>query len=272
MEKLRQLIKRHQLVSFLIIAFGISWGIWIPVMIFLARGEWHWLFYVGVYGLFLSGVIVTWIAEGGLGLRQWLKRIFRFRINILWYLLAWFVMPIGIGFVQHGLYMLFGGRSDFSEIRPIWMYPIAVPIAALFAGGNEEPGWRGFALPKILEFTNPFVGSLLLGLIWAVWHVPLFFSPSWGTSESPFYMFLLSVLGLSIIMTWLYYKSSMSIFPVMLFHQATNAIGSYFPTPTAIFPGWDDWQILRGGVYWLIAIVLLIATKGRLGVALQSKA
>ncbi len=265
MQKLREFIKEQQLISFLIIVFGISWSIWIPVVFFLAKGGWHPLLYVGGYAPFLAGVIVTRVSGGSSGLWRWLKKIFRFRISIIWYLLGWFVMPIAIGLVQHGLYVLFGGRPDFSEIPPLWAYPIWVPVAALIAGGNEEPGWRGFALPKILEFTNPFAGSLLLGLIWAVWHVPVFFLPSWGTSESPFYMFLFSVLGLSVIMTWLYYKSRMSIFPVMLFHQATNIIGSYFPTPTAIFPGWDDWQILRGGIYWLIAVVLLIATRGHLG-------
>ena len=262
---LRDLIKKHQLISFLLITFGISWGIWIPVMAFLANGEWHPLFYIGVFGPFISAIIVTLAAQGNEGLKGWLKTTFRFRISIICYVLAWFIMPIAIGFAQHALYLLLGGSPDFSDIPPLWAYPLWVPIAALVAGGNEEPGWRGFVLPRILTFANPLAGSLLLGIIWAAWHAPLFFSASWGTSESPFYMFLFSVLGLSVIMTWLYYRSRMSVIPVMLFHQATNIIGSYFPTPTALFPGWDDWQILRGGIYWLIAIILIITTRGRLG-------
>ena len=155
-------IKRHQIYSFFILAFAISWAIWIPVILFVSKdGEFHPLLYIGGYGPFLSAVLVTWIAEGGHGLRQWLKRTFRWRIHILWFLI--------------------------------------------------------------------YVG------------------------------------GLSIITTWLYFKSSMSVIPLMLFHQGTNHISNYFPMPTDVLPGLTDWVVLTAIVYWITAIVLLVATKGRLG-------
>jgi len=76
-------IKRHQIYSFFILTFVISWAIWIPIILFLSKdGEFHPLLYIGGYGPFLSAVLVTWIAEGGHGLRQWLKRTFRWRIHM----------------------------------------------------------------------------------------------------------------------------------------------------------------------------------------------
>ena len=95
-------IKRHQVHSFLILTFAISWAIWIPVILFVSKdGEFHPALYIRGYGPFLSAVLVTRIAEGGQGLRQWLKGTFRWRTHILWYIVCWFLLPIiGLGSVS----------------------------------------------------------------------------------------------------------------------------------------------------------------------------
>jgi membrane protease YdiL (CAAX protease family) len=177
-------IKRHQICSFFILAFAISWAIWIPVILFVSKdGEFHPLLYIGGYGPFLSAGLVAWIAEGGHGLRQWLKRTFRWRIHIVWYIAGWFLLPIiGLGLFRFSLYLLLGGRPDFSEALPWWNYLIAVPIGALFMGGNEEPGWRGYALPKLLEHLNPITASLILGVPWVIWHLPMYLLSGGGIS------------------------------------------------------------------------------------------
>jgi membrane protease YdiL (CAAX protease family) len=259
-------IKRHQIYSFFILAFAISWAIWIPVILFVSKdGEFHPLLYIGGYGPFLSAALVTWIAEGGHGLRQWLKRTFRWRIHILWYIACWFLLPIiGLGLFRFCLYLLLGGQPDFSEALPWWNYLIAVPIGALFMGGNEEPGWRGYALPKLSKHLNPVAASLVLAVPWVVWHLPMYLL-SGGGGYPPIEWFLIYVGGLSIITTWLYFKSSMSVIPLMLFHQGTNHIANYFPMPTDVLPGLTDWVVLTAIAYWTTAIVLLVATKGRLG-------
>jgi len=139
----------------------------------------------------------------------------------------------------------------------------------LFAGGNEEPGWRGFALPRLLTKRNPLTASLILCIIWAAWHVPLFFLPEWGGAETSFIWFVANTVGLSFIMTWLYNRSRSSVFPVMLFHQATNHIWNYFPMPVDVLSGMEDFIVLKTIVYWTIAIVLMIVTKGHLGYHLE---
>ncbi len=218
----RQTVKRwiseHQLISYFALAFGISWGIWIPVIRFLVKdGEWHPFLFVGVFGLFAAAIIVTWISEGGRGLGRWLKRSFNVRVNPAWYLLGWVILPVAVGALHFLIYRLFGGQPDFTDAGPWIKFVISVPIAALIAGGNEEPGWRGFALPKMVGHLSPLNASLILGLIWSVWHLPLFTLSGCGGPEKHFALFTISVVGLSVIMTWLFYRSRMSVIPVMLF-------------------------------------------------------
>jgi membrane protease YdiL (CAAX protease family) len=265
MKELSRWIQQHNITAFFIFAFAISWTIWICVRLFLARnGVFHPLYYVGVFGPLLSAVIVTWTTESKFGLWQWLCQTFNLRINIGWYLLGGLLGPIGVALYQFSLYLLLGGELDFSEANPWWNYLISVPIGALFAGGNEEPGWRGFALPLLIKKHHPLVASLFLGIMWAVWHIPLSLSTGWGGGSYWFGWFLINTVGLSFITTWLYFKSSMSVIPVMLFHQGTNHVWHYFPMPSDVISGLPDWIVLKTIVYWTIAIILVIVTKGRL--------
>lgn len=259
-------VKQYKVTAFFVFAFVISWTIWFSVRLFLAqKGVFHPFYYVGVFGPFLSAIIVTGITERWSGLRQWLRKTFNFRINIGWYLIGGLLGPIGVALFQFSLYLLFGGEPDFSKAYPWWKYLIIVPITALFAGGNEEPGWRGFALPQLLKKQHPLVASLFLGIMWATWHIPFTLSTGWGGGSYGFAWFIINTVGLSFIMTWLYFKSSMSVIPVMLFHQGTNHVWHYFPMPSDVIPGLPDWIVLKTIVYWTLAIILMIVTKGRLG-------
>jgi membrane protease YdiL (CAAX protease family) len=170
-----------------------------------------------------------------------------------------------VGAAQYAVYLLLGGEADFSDLEYPWLaYPIVLVLTTLFTGGNEEPGWRGFALPRLLERLSPLNASLVLGVIWVAWHLPMFFNEEWGANND-FVWFLVNVLGLSIIMTWLFLRPRGSVIPAMLFHGGTNVVGSYFPLMTDVVPGAPDFFVLRGSVYWAIAIALLVATRGRLG-------
>jgi membrane protease YdiL (CAAX protease family) len=272
MKKLTGWIKQHNVTAFFIFAFAISWTIWISVRLFIAqKGVFHPFYFVGVFGPFLSAIIVTVITERSSGLWQWFRKTFNFRINIGWYLIGGLLGPIGVALYQFSLYLLLGGEPDFSKANQWWNYLISVPIGALFAGGNEEPGWRGFALPKLLKKQHPLVASLFLGIMWAVWHVPWYLSTGWPGEDYWFGWFLINTVGLSFIMTWLYFKSSMSVIPVILFHQGTNHVWHYFPMPSDVISGLPDWIVLKTIVYWTIAILLVIVSKGNLGFDLKNR-
>ena len=140
-------------------------------------------------------------------------------------------------------------------------------ILSLLGGGQEEPGWRGFALPRMLEQWGPVEASVRLGVVWAVWHLPLFVLVSdydnAGTEVlsvvGMFFVFLLGLtIGFSILQTWLYHRSGGSIFLAVLAHGAVNASTNFLPTtwlPTAA----------AFAAIGLLSIVVVVATHGRLG-------
>jgi len=130
----------------------------------------------------------------------------------------------------------------------------------LLTGGNEEPGWRGFALPALLKRLHPVLASLILGLIHAAWHLPLM--NNYGTT---FGWYLFEVIPLTFILNWLYLKSHQSVIPVMLLHAGTNMIYHFIPAPAQVLLGFAAFIPIRGVVYWGMAIVILVGTKGRLG-------
>jgi membrane protease YdiL (CAAX protease family) len=141
-----------------------------------------------------------------------------------------------------------------------YTYPIALIATALLTGGNEEPGWRGFALPALLERFHPVVATIILGVIHGAWHLPLM-----NRYDTTLGWYLFNILPLTVICNWLYLRSRSSVIPVMLFHAGTNVVGDFFPTPTDVLGGLGTWMVLRGAVYWVMAIAILLLTRGGLG-------
>ena len=248
-----------QIILYLFLTFLISWSFMIP----WARnngGEGSLALPCAGYGPFLAALIVVGFSKGRTGLRHWLGKAFRLRIPVILYLAGAFLLPLLVGGLQYGLYLVMGGEPDFSTANPWNLYVANVAVIFLLYGGNEEPGWRGFALPALLERFHPVLASIILGVIHAAWHLPMM--AAYGTT---FGMYLFNVIPLTIIFNWFYLKSRGSVIPVMLLHAGVNAIGNYITIPLVALDLLGTSAPLRGLVYWVIAIVLIIMTKGRLG-------
>jgi membrane protease YdiL (CAAX protease family) len=250
----------YQIILFFVLTFVITWSMFIPAVKFLPEERQTILIILGAFGPFIAAVIVIWISKGRTELRNWFRQIFRFRIPIVLYLVGAFILPIGIGVLQYLLYIVLGGESDFSNAIPWYLYLLYLIPTALLTGGNEEPGWRGFALPALLEWSHPVIATMILGFTHAAWHLPLM-----SHYDTTFGWYLFNILPLTFIFNWFYLKSRESIFPVMLFHAGTNVISSFIPTPMDVLDGLGTWMVLRGAVYWGMAIIILIITNGRLG-------
>jgi membrane protease YdiL (CAAX protease family) len=212
------------------------------------------------YGPFLAAVIVIWSSKGRTGLRHWLVKAFRLRIPVILYLAGAFFLPFLIGGLQYGLYSVLGGEPDFSTANPWDQYVANLVLVLLLYGGNEEPGWRGFALPALLERFHPLLATLVLGVIHSAWHLPML--THYGDT---FGWYLFNLIPLTVVFNWFYLKSGGSVIPVMLLHAGVNVIANFIPTPDAVLGGLGSFTVLRGMVYWAMAIVLVILTKGRLG-------
>ena len=251
------LIKRHPFAAFVVIAYAISWILWSPSFVSgqeILPGAAFLLIIIGGFGPLFSAVIVTWIIEGKAGLREWGSRIFKRRVGIGFYLFALLCPIIAIS-SAYGFYLLVGGKpADFSSVPPWYLYPLSFLFVFFIGGGQEEPGWRGFALPRLLTSHSPLVASLILGVIWVFWHFPLFFTAAAPQAELPFWWFLLNVVAWAIIFTWLYLNTGGSVLLAMLLHAGLNAVFGFFPMETNVI---DPYGYITM-VTWIVAIILIV--------------
>lgn len=260
----------QQVFSFYALAFAISWLVWSPLIFIPTMQDFAFLLFLGAYGPLAAGVLTARIFNGRAGLRTWLKTVFNWRIGLRWYLAAIFVMPILIACLHLALYLVSIGSVELSTDPPwywaISVLPINIVLTIPLSSAFEEAGWQGFALPKLASKFHPAIANLIHGFLWATWHIPLYFAPVWRGKE-PIGLLFAYTIPLSMILFWLTRRSSGSSLPAVFLHQAGNHYETLFTT-SVIFAGTlgANFSGLKTIIYWGIAIVLLIATRGRLGV------
>lgn len=163
-------------------------------------------------GIFAPGIVALWLtaqAEGRAGLLALLRRLFEWRVGVRWYVFAIGYMAavkLTVALVHRiamGAWPLFGPETRHGAWYDTWYAMLAATIFSTAIGGQagEEIGWRGYALPRLAARLGLARASILLGIIWACWHLPLFFIPGADTFGESFPVYLLSVTALSV--AWL---------------------------------------------------------------------
>ena len=209
--------------------FGSAWLIWLPLLVaeylrlslpvssvvFITSGS----FAPSITALFL-----TWRYAGGTELRQLLCRALVWRVSPLWYVIA-IVGPALVILLAMGGHILLGGRvPNYVPFGVRWLLVAVNFILVLLIGGplGEEFGLRGVLLPALEARFSKLWGSVILGIIWTVWHLPLFFISASAQHSLPFWLFALLTIPLCILITWVYHGSGESILLVMIFHASVN--------------------------------------------------
>jgi membrane protease YdiL (CAAX protease family) len=134
-----------------------------------------------------------------------------------------------------------------------YLIPVAIAFSTPFQAG-EEIGWRGYALPRLSERFGLAGGSVLLGFIWGVWHLPQFFIREGDSYHQSFPLFVLGTTALSVVFAWLYARTNGSLFLTMLLHAALN--NSKDIVPSGVLGGADTFGLQASLISW-IALVLL---------------
>jgi membrane protease YdiL (CAAX protease family) len=245
--KWRGWITRHDLTVFFVVAFLFSWYPWVIGMV---RGK---VSGPNPLGPLIAALVVTGLAEGRSGMRTLLGRIVRARIGWSSYAMV-FGLPILLCAVALAIMAATGQPVSWPTSMAWRELPERFLFIFLFIGLGEEPGWRGFALPRLQKRHSPLIASLILAPIWALWHLPLM-----GNEFPPPIIpaFLISLLGGTLIQTWLFNRSKGSVFAQMLFHATVNTVGAGLVFPLmkgpAFVPFWYVYAVL-----WLAAGIALM--------------
>ncbi len=137
----------------------------------------------------------------------------------------WYVLAISY-FAVIKLSAALVHRIVTGEWPPFGDTPIVIMLLgtalSTFAQAGEEVGWRGYALPRLAQYIGLGGASLVLGVVWAVWHLPLFILPDSGSTGQSFLVYLLHVMALSVFFAFVYWKTDGSLLLVMLLHSAVN--------------------------------------------------
>lgn len=174
------------------------------------------LFMTGGFVPSLVAITLTGIKEGRAGLTQLWRRVIQIRIGRRWYLAA--IGLVGFGSAcQIAFNYLLGHSFNFSLF--LTQLPSLLPLIVL-GPLSEELGWRGYAQTRLQTRWNPLVSGLVVGMVWALWHLPIFLIP--GTSQHelnvPFLGFFSGITALSILFAWLQYHTGGSIWTAVFFH------------------------------------------------------
>jgi membrane protease YdiL (CAAX protease family) len=253
-------VSQLQLVAFFGLTFAITWSALIPAVHYVPEAFSTPLIVAAAFGPMLAAIIVLGRVRGVGGLKSWLLDLFVPSGH--WWMIGvgFLLLPLVFGSLHFLFYSALGGRPDFSDAYPAWSFPIAMLLTAALTGGNEEPGWRGFAAPALSALMHPVLAAVVLGVIHSAWHLPIM--DSYGTD---FVTYTFNVTGLTIILNWFWFRSRGCVIPVMLAHAGTNVIGRYLPTPDTVLDGDGSFMVLRGIVYWVLALAIIVATRGTLG-------
>lgn len=217
-----------QILIFITLVIGLSYLVfWGPIVFFklraanLVEGKIYnvpifILFIIGGFVPSILGIILTSIFEGKVGIRKRFLSAINIKIGFSSFVII-IVYVIVLGLLQLILYATLGGRFDYSQF--IKQLPTALPL--IIAGPlSEEFGWRGFLQKRVNENLPATSGSIIIGIVWALWHLPLFYMI--GTSQHefniPFLPFMISIISSTFVYTYIYIKSNGSLFAAILLH------------------------------------------------------
>ncbi len=223
-------MRTNPIPAFFLLTFAIAWMIWLPIG-YLAPEYFLLAIIPGAWAPTIVSVLLTRLTDGKDGVRQFLSRVVRWRVGMQWYLVVLFGIAL-IAFAAQGLNIwLFDGapvKFNLPAGVPEDGLLVALPIiffVNIFFGGPlaEDIGWRGYALPKLREKMSAFTASLLIGIVWVLWHLPFFWIPEGRVAIGgvPLLWFALLTTAWSVLFAWVYVNTESILMPV-LFHAAVN--------------------------------------------------
>ena len=246
MTSARSFLARYDLVVYYLIACAVTWSLASLV------GISFYVVWLALFGPAIAAVVASFIRGGIAATRELVQRVFIWRVHPKWYA-AVVAIPLIHVLAALALERALGRPApldlgDFSAMSLI--------LGVLVVG--EEIGWRGYLLPRLLERYTAVTASLVVGVLWALWHLSLFLTPAFPHSERSFPLFLLTTTVYSVWFTWLFLRTRGSVLIATLFHASINLF-----SPGGLDPRRQE--IVEVIVYGASAIILIVIFGRNLG-------
>lgn len=217
-----KILRSHPLTFYFVLAFSLAWAVWLSMMIWQLPPALIWLAGIAPIG---SGILVTWLADGRDGLCALGQRLTLKGLTLRWILIA-SLLPFGLRFVS----MAFDSTLSVYAL-PLFGLALLKGLACAPVALFEEVGWRGFALPRLQQRLSPLASALLLGLIWALWHLPLWKLQAFLFADLNPFWWMADTLAVSIMLTWLLNRGEGNLWLPCLFHGVANMTAQTLPLP-----------------------------------------
>lgn len=252
----REFLKRHSVPIGLALMFALTWPFYAQLGLFVG------------YGLALASLIMTGLTLGWAGIRALLGRFLVWRVGVRWYLVA-LLGPALLTLAAVGLgYALAGTRPDSSSVDArsifgpsanLWYYLVPFFFVDLLTNG-EELGWRGYLLPRLRARFSALTSSVILGIVWGLWHLPKF----WAAGNiAPVVWAVLHNTAMAVLYTWVYENTSGSLLIASLLHAASNTAYVFLPVDSSVTDAVSIRMIVTG-LELAAACVVVLAGPARL--------
>jgi uncharacterized protein len=252
MSRISAFVSRHRLATFFILAYALSWWAWILYALGAFSNP------IASFGPFLAAIVVLALTEGKAGLLGLLRRMVRWRVSPGWYVVA-LLLPAVLAAAATVLNVMLGAERPSAVELSGWTGLFATFAILLlipgFGGAWEEPGWRGYALPRLQSGRSALVASLILGALIAGWHLPLMVAGQVAYSD------IVLIFAGTIVFNWVFNNARGSVLIIMVMHAANNTISGSFFSP--MFTGADSvrqsWML---ALVWTVVAILVIVISG----------
>jgi membrane protease YdiL (CAAX protease family) len=258
-------VKKYPAISMFVLVMLIGGGMTAPMVAGLIPSD-SGAILVAAYSASLAGVILTAIVSGKAGLKKMFCRLLIWRVGVGWWVFSLFAF--GLMFLGGTvLAALFSGSALHVNLnRPLYMIVPMIIMQFFFDSGlGEELGWRGFLLPRLQARYNALVSSIIVGVVWGLWHLPLFmlegmsptyeFGQTYGVVPSLLGYTVVVVLPYSILFTWLYNNTKGSLLLAFVFHASQAWMHLFMDPDNLIGPFWGF-----SAIVFVTAIVVVLTS------------
>jgi len=208
------------------------------------------LMLIGAFGPAVGAIFSIYTIEGKGTIKIFFKQFLSMKFS--WKVWLAIFLVLGITSIITWVIPEFLGEDRLPMYLPsIYVFPIYILIVTFFGGGQEEIGWRGYIMPYLEKKYGLIIGGLILGIVWAIWHLPMWFLPGSSQMYMNFFGFMLGAIGYSYFFSWIIKASGNRLFSGLVAHGVANAFVALFP-----------YLIMSEGVkqtrMWLYYILILV--------------